>query len=96
MFTNYMIYSIVLSYMYIPVRAKYMPRLPDRRGRKWDPPTSGNRPIKVSGMAKTVCSVATLNGPWTDSPTPCSVVGREKRPYHKLVSLLAHARRRRV
>ena len=28
-------------------------------------------PIKVSGMAKSVCSVATRNGLCTDSPTPC-------------------------
>ena len=54
----------------LPVRARNIPKLPDRRGRKWDPPTSGKKPMKVSGIAKSVFSVATLKGPCTDMPTP--------------------------
>ena len=33
-------------------------------------PTSGKKPIPVSGMAKSVLSVATRTWPCTDSPTP--------------------------
>mmetsp|Transcript_14128 Transcript_14128/g.47684 ORF Transcript_14128/g.47684 Transcript_14128/m.47684 type:complete len:235 (-) Transcript_14128:50-754(-) len=33
-------------------------------------PTSGKRPMAVSGMAKSVFSVATRYLPWTDMPTP--------------------------
>ena len=43
-------------------------------GIKKVPPTSGKRPIPVSGMAKTVFSVATRYFPWTDSPTPPPIV----------------------
>ena len=33
-------------------------------------PTSGNRPMPVSGMASTVRSVTTRKLPWADTPTP--------------------------
>ena len=33
-------------------------------------PTSGKKPIPVSGIAKSVLSVATRTWPCTDSPTP--------------------------
>lgn len=33
-------------------------------------PTSGNNPMAVSGIAKTVVSVATRCEPWIDKPTP--------------------------
>jgi hypothetical protein len=40
------------------------------RGRKWLAPTSGAYPIFVSGIAKTVFSVAMRKGAFTHSPTP--------------------------
>ena len=54
----------------LPVRAKYRPRDPSNRDKKNDPPTSGKNPIAVSGMAKTVFSVAIRYCPWTDIPAP--------------------------
>lgn len=54
----------------LPVRAKYNPTYPFKWGRKKDPPTSGKRPMAVSGIANSVFSVATLNGACTDIPTP--------------------------
>ncbi len=64
------IYMYILHYR-IPVNARYIPRLPVRRGRKYDPPASGNSPMKVSGIANSVCSVATPKSPCTDILTPC-------------------------
>mmetsp|Transcript_78472 Transcript_78472/g.233787 ORF Transcript_78472/g.233787 Transcript_78472/m.233787 type:complete len:219 (-) Transcript_78472:312-968(-) len=37
-------------------------------------PTSGKKPMAISGFAKTVLSVATLNGPWLLRPTPPPMV----------------------
>ena len=42
----------------MPVRPKYVPRYPGSRGRKYEAPTSGNRPMPHSGMAKTVLFTA--------------------------------------
>lgn len=62
--------NVTIHTVHIPVRARYIPKLPDILGRKYDPPTSGKNPMNVSGIAKSVCSDATLKDPCTDSPTP--------------------------
>lgn len=56
------------------VRARYVPICPSIFGRKNDAPTSGKKPIVVSGMAKTVFSVAILKGACIESPTPPPIV----------------------
>ena len=53
-----------------PVSASHTPDSPGRRGRNHPPPTSGKRPMPVSGMAKTVRSVATRQRQGSDRPTP--------------------------
>jgi hypothetical protein len=49
-------------------------RRPGRRDRNQPPPTSGNRPIPVSGMANRVFSVATRNLAGCEMPTPPPMV----------------------
>ncbi len=44
------------------------------RERYQPPPTSGNRPIPLSGMAKVVRSVATRNRQGRERPTPPPMV----------------------
>ena len=41
-----------------------------KRGRKKLPPTSGNKPMPVSGIANCIVSSATRWLPCTDTPTP--------------------------
>ena len=53
-----------------PVNPRKVPSSPSNRGKKKLPPTSGTNPIFVSGIAKTVFSVAILKGACTDRPTP--------------------------
>lgn len=52
------------------LRARYVPISPSSRGKKNPPPTSGKKPMVVSGIANKVLSVAIRNGAWTDKPTP--------------------------
>lgn len=47
-----------------------MPNSPSRRGRKYVAPTSGKKPINVSGIAKMVFSVAIRKGVLILNPTP--------------------------
>ena len=56
------------------VRARYVPISPSSRGRKKLAPTSGKKPMVVSGMAKIVFSVAIRKGACTLSPTPPPMV----------------------
>ena len=60
------------------MRAKNVPRAWPSLGRKKDPPTSGKKPMAVSGIAKTVFSVATLYCPCTDSPAPPPTAAGER------------------
>lgn len=54
-----------------PDRARYVPKEPgQRRLRKWEPPTSQKSPRAVSGIATSVRSVATRNGPCMARPQP--------------------------
>ncbi|KAH0999975.1 hypothetical protein HUJ04_008208 [Dendroctonus ponderosae] len=53
-----------------PVKARYHPSRPANLDKKWEPPTSGKSPICVSGIAKSVFSVAIRYCPCTDNPTP--------------------------
>ena len=57
-----------------PVSASHSPMWSLIRDRYQPPPTSGNSPIPVSGMAKVVRSVATRNRQGRDSPTPPPMV----------------------
>ena len=56
------------------VKARYVPSMPSSLGRKKEPPTSGNSPMVVSGIAKIVRSVAIRIGACTESPTPPPIV----------------------
>ena len=53
-----------------PVSARYVPTSAGSRDRKCEPPTSGKKPIPVSGIAKLARSVATRKRPWSERPTP--------------------------
>ena len=57
-----------------PVSPRYMPTSPGQRGRNQVPPTSGKKPIPVSGMANRVRSVAIRKSPCTEIPTPPPMV----------------------
>ena len=53
-----------------PVKPRKIPILFFIFPRKKVDPTSGTRPIPVSGIAKIVFSVKTRMSPWRDRPTP--------------------------
>lgn len=44
--------------------------LPGAAASRWVPPTSGTKPIAVSGIATRERSVTTRTSPWADTPTP--------------------------
>jgi len=71
-----------------------MPISPGQRGRKKLPPTSGNSPIPVSGMAKDVVSSATRWLPWTETPTPPPITMPEISATYGLGKRLIAASRR--
>ena len=55
-----------------PVRPRYMPTSPGQRGRNQVPPTSGKKPMPVSGMANRVRSVAIAEVAMHRDPDPAA------------------------
>lgn len=56
------------------VSPRWVPVPPGARASRRLPPTSGTRPILVSGMATTERSVTTRTAPWAETPTPPPMV----------------------
>ncbi len=53
-----------------PVRARWVPSSPGARASRYVPPTSGTKPIPVSGMATFDRSVTIRTLPCAETPTP--------------------------
>ena len=53
-----------------PVSARWVPSSPGARARRYSAPTSGKKPIAVSGMATRDRSVTRRRLPYAEMPTP--------------------------